>query len=207
MSAARALFLMLFGAPILIGVGLTLGTALGWQPGIAQFDLGVQSFAQAFALPGFNSSLRLTLVTGLGATLGSLAVSVPLGMWLVSKAGAARFLTPLLAVPHAALAIGLAFLLSPSGWAARLISPWATGWDLPPALITVGDPWGITLILGLMLKEVPFLVLATLVAAGTRDIAGQMAAGRALGYPRGQVWRLMIWPQLYPALRLPVLIV
>ncbi|KEO59980.1 ABC transporter permease [Thioclava indica] len=207
MIAARALFLLLFGAPIFVGVGLTLGAALGWQPGIGRFDLGWRGFAQAFALPGFSSSLRLTLVTGLGATLGSLLVSVPLGMWLVSKAGAVRFLTPLLAVPHAALAIGLAFLLAPSGWAARLISPWATGWDLPPAFVTVGDPWGVTLILGLMLKEVPFLVLATLVAAGPRDIGGQMAAGRALGYPRGQVWRLMIWPQLYPALRLPVLIV
>ncbi|MEX1661413.1 ABC transporter permease [Thioclava sp. 15-R06ZXC-3] len=207
MIAARALFLLLLGAPVLIGAGLTLGTALGWQPGIGRFDLGWQGFAQAVALPGFASSLRLTLITGIGATLGSLAVSVPLGLWLVGKSGAVRFLTPLLAVPHAALAIGLAFLLAPSGWAVRLISPWATGWDLPPAVITVGDPWGFTLILGLMLKEVPFLVLATLVAAGTRDIAGQMAAGRALGYPPGQVWRLMIWPQLYPALRLPVLIV
>ncbi|TMV94577.1 ABC transporter permease [Thioclava sp. BHET1] len=207
MIAIRALFTVVIGAPVLIGVVLTLGLALGWQPGLGQFDPGFDAFAQALSLPGFATSLRLSLVTGLGATLGALGVSLPLGLWLIGRAGAARYLSPLLAVPHAALAIGLGFLLAPSGWAVRLISPWATGWDLPPDAVTVGDPWGLVLILGLMLKEVPFLLLATLIAAGPRDVAGQMATGRSLGYSRAQVWRLIIWPQLYPALRLPVLIV
>ncbi|WP_077701031.1 ABC transporter permease [Thioclava nitratireducens] len=64
-----------------------------------------------------------------------------------------------------------------------------------------------SLILGLMLKEVPFLTLMTLVAAAQRPVAAQMAAGRALGYAPGRVWARIVWPQLYPALRLPALIV
>ena len=46
----------------------------------------------------------------------------------------------LLAVPHLASAIGTAFLLAPSGWLARLASPWLTGWERPPDLLTVNDP-------------------------------------------------------------------
>ncbi len=38
-----------------------------------------------------------------------------------------RAMTPLLAVPHLATAVGLAFLIAPSGWLARLAAPW------PPA--------------------------------------------------------------------------
>ena len=34
------------------------------------------------------------------------------------------------------------------------------GWDRPPDLASVNDPWGLALILGLMVKEVPFLLLA-----------------------------------------------
>ncbi|MBL0252916.1 MAG: hypothetical protein IPQ12_10250 [Polaromonas sp.] len=43
-------------------------------------------------------------------------------------------LGPMLAMPHAALAIGLVFLLSPSGWLLRLFSPWLTGFDFPPGM-------------------------------------------------------------------------
>ncbi len=207
MRLAGAILTLVIGAPVLLGAALTLATGFGWQPGLGRVALGWEGFAEALAAPGILTSLRLTLVTGLGAALLSLVASIPLARWLVTRQSATRWLTPLLAVPHAALAIGLAFLIAPSGWAARLISPWATGWDLPPQIVTLGDPWGLSLILGLMLKEVPFLTLMTLVAAAQRPVAEQMAAGRALGYAPGRVWARIVWPQLYPALRLPVLIV
>ena len=41
-------------------------------------------------------------------------------------------MVPVLAAPHAAIAIGLAFLIAPSGWLARWLSPWLTNWTLPP---------------------------------------------------------------------------
>ena len=39
-----------------------------------------------------------------------------------------HLVSPLLAVPHAAAAFGLAFLIAPSGMLARLVSPELTGW-------------------------------------------------------------------------------
>jgi putative thiamine transport system permease protein len=45
-----------------------------------------------------------------------------------------RLVAPLLSVPHAAAAVGLAFLIAPSGFLFRLISPDLTGWERPPDL-------------------------------------------------------------------------
>ena len=38
-----------------------------------------------------------------------------------------RTLAALVAVPHSAIAIGLVFLLAPSGWLIRILSPGITG--------------------------------------------------------------------------------
>lgn len=203
-TGLRVALLLLIGTPVGLGAGLTALAALGWQPGLGG-DLSLAGFAQALALPGIGRSLWLTLLTGLGATLIALALSVPLSGWLIGRAGAARVLAPLLAVPHAALALGLAFLLAPSGWIARLLAV-PLGWGAPPAWPLPGDPWGGALIVGLVLKELPFLLLVTLAAAAPRDVAAEMAVGRSLGYAPGRVWARLIWPQLYPALRLPLFI-
>ncbi|WBL32711.1 ABC transporter permease subunit [Sinirhodobacter sp. HNIBRBA609] len=190
----RALVAMLIGAPVLIGVGLTLATAWG------------ADWAAVLAQPGLWGGLWLTLVTGIGATVLSLVLSVPLGLWIMGRPWAARWLAPMLAVPHAALAVGLAFLIAPSGWFGRALAQ-VLGWAVPPAWPLPGDPYGAALVLGLVLKELPFLLLMTLASASQVDVTGQMAVGRSLGYAPGRVWTRVIWPQLYPGLRLPVFIV
>ena len=42
-----------------------------------------------------------------------------------------------------ALAVGLAFLIAPSGWLVRVIAPWPTGWHTPPDVPLVQDPLGL----------------------------------------------------------------
>lgn len=205
MTVLRALVWLLIGLPVLAGAGATLALSLGLpgRPGFA-------AYAQALALPGAVRGLALSLGSGLAATLGALLGAFVLGRALVLRprlqAALAPVLAPVLAVPYAALALGLAFLLAPSGWLARLFSPWATGWVLPPALVTVGDGWGLTLSLGLMLKELPFLTLMVLAGAMNLPVTGQIRAGISLGHTGATVWRRAIWPQLYPALRRPVFV-
>src|SRR3546814_10354568 len=91
-------------------------------------------------------------------------------------------MAPLIAVPHAAVALGLAFLIAPSGWLVRLVSPWATGWELPPDVATVQDPNALALALGLNVKELPFLLLMTLAALGQVRADERLAVARSLGY-------------------------
>lgn len=195
--------------PILFGLWQTVRAAFGSLPALGVDSAPLAPFRDLVAEPGFATALRLTLVTGLGSSLGALAVAVGVCAAIhsrVAPARGARLLTPFLAAPHAAMAIGLAFLLSPSGWIARALAP-LLGLDRPPDLATVNDPWGLALTFGLMVKEMPFLLLVILSALTQIPVRRQMATGRSLGYGRGIVWIRVIMPQVWPLIRLPLMVV
>ncbi len=208
--AVLALVLVGLVAPIVAGLAQTARAAFGLMPAIGAETLSFAPWRRLAGLPGFASSLLLTLVTGFGATLLALVLAAGAVAALYRAEGrlrGQRALAPLLAVPHAALAIGLAFVIAPSGWLVRGLGPWVTGWDRPPDLALVNDPWGGALILGLLLKEVPFLLLMMASALTQLPVRAELAVGRALVYGRAAVWARVILPQLYPLIRLPVYVV
>ncbi|MEL6582747.1 MAG: ABC transporter permease subunit [Pseudomonadota bacterium] len=193
--------------PVGAGIFGTLAPALGWMPALGGSALTLDAFRSLIAWPGFWEALRLSLVTGIVST----ALSLGLTLWLVASwQGTAlfrtitRLLSPLLSVPHAAAAFGIAFLIAPSGWIARLFSPWATGWTRPPDLLIVQDPWGLTLILGLVAKETPFLLLMTLAALQQVDGNRSRILAESMGYGRVTAWMKTVLPLIYPQIRLPV---
>lgn len=196
LRAAPAAVAALMALPMAAGLAGTLGPAL--QPG---------AMARLLDWPGLGAAARLSLVTGLVSTALALAlVLAVLATLSETRAFAAlrRMLSPLLAVPHAAAALGLAFLIAPSGWIARALSPWATGWTQPPDLLLLNDPAGLALILGLVAKEVPFLLLMSLAALPqTRATEGRLLAA-SLGYGRAAGFAYAVLPGLYRQLRLPV---
>ncbi|TDE40014.1 ABC transporter permease [Antarcticimicrobium sediminis] len=208
----RALVLVIVAAglvlPIVAGLWQTARAGFGILPAIGAGEISLAPLRTLADLPGFDTALRLTLVTGLGATVLSIALAVGVCAAMhgrMSPRASGRLLTPFLAAPHAAIAIGLAFLLSPSGWIARALAP-LMGWDRPPMLVSVNDPDGGALILGLMVKEVPFLLLVILSALSQIPVRQHLAAGRSLGYGRGIVWIKVIMPQVWPLIRLPVMV-
>ena len=204
------LTLALLAGPVLAGVAGVVAPALGWMPVLGGRALGLDAFRALLDWPGLGASVRLTLVTGLSATAISVVVTILfVAGWQGTRSFAAmmRLLAPLLAVPHAAAAFGLAFLIAPSGWIARLASPGLTGWDRPPDWLTVNDPMGLALITGLVLKEVPFLFLMTLAALGQTDSLRAARLAQTLGYGRLAGWLKVVLPQVWPQLRLPVLAV
>ena len=145
--------------------------------------------------------------TGLGATLLSVGIALLFcAAWHGTRvfAGLRRLLAPLLALPHAAFAIGFAFLIAPSGWLVRLLSPWATGWTRPPDLATVNDPVGLALVLGLVVKEVPFLLLMTVAALNQVRADRTLTVARTMGYGPVTAWGKTVLPLVYPQLRLPI---
>lgn len=195
--------------PIAAGLWQTARAGFGILPAIGAETLSLAPFAALLDLPGFGTALRLTLITGFGATALSVLLAVGACAAMqgrMTRRASGQLLTPFLAAPHAAMAIGLAFLLAPSGWIARALAP-LMGWDRPPMLATVNDPWGLALILGLTVKELPFLLLVILSALGQIPLRQHLAAGRSLGYGRGIVWIKVIMPQVWPLIRLPVMVV
>lgn len=208
--AVGLVLLCALGIPIAAGLIFTLLPAFGYLPSLGGHALSLEPWRELFGYPGFATSLRITVTTGAAATVLALILSFSFCAVIHGRMrdrGADALLAPLLAAPHAAMAIGLAFLLAPSGWLIRLASPWLTGYTVPPDIATVQDPWGAALVIGLLTKELPFLLIVILAALNQIHVDQQMRAGRALGYGQGIVWIKIIAPQVYAQIRLPVYLV
>lgn len=201
------LTLTLLLGPILAGFAGTLLPALGHLPAIGATGLGLGPFRELFATPGIATSIRLSLGVGIGATIAAVAVVVLFcAAWHGTRLFRAmqRILSPLLSVPHVTVAFGIGFLIAPSGWLLRMLSPWATGFVRPPDWLIVNDPNGISLALVLIVREVPFLMLMMLVALGQADAERTRLVARALGYGPMTAWLKAVLPRVYPQLRLPI---
>ena len=120
-----ALTLLLFLGPVAAGLLGTLLPAFGYLPALGGHGLTLDPWRDLLDAPGLGAAVRLSLTSGVLATLLALGLTV-----LMFAAGhgtrgfvlAKRGMTPVLAVPHAALAAGLAFLIAPSGWLTRLLA-------------------------------------------------------------------------------------
>lgn len=207
LSLFPGLTIAIFLSSIIIGLFSTWLPAFGYLPVIGSNELTLNPWFDLMNHPGTVSALRATLISGWGSvflvmvvTFLLFAVSYNTRFWMLLQ----NSLAPLLAVPHAAFAIGFLFLIAPSGWLLRLVSPEITGFTVPPDLNIVKDRYGISLALALVIKEVPFLVLMTLSALGRVDVPRSIAIGKSLGYDSGQVWIKVIVPQLYPKIRLSI---
>ena len=208
--ATRFLFFVL-GAPLL------LGSALALAPAFTQTSLVVNStgqmgqllppaFLTLLSTPGIATSAITSLVSGLLTPAISLAIVF---LFLAATQGnrignaIAKLSAPVLAIPHAAAAFALTLLLAPSGVASRVIAS-LLGWDLPPDYLFINDPNGLALILGLVLKEAPFLLLISLAALPSLGAPRRVALARTLGYKPTTAWLLTVAPVLYPLVRLPL---
>ena len=193
----------LLGLPLVFAGAAAVLAALDWA-----------AWRAMAAAPQTWNALVLSIWTGLAST----GLSIGLAAWLLSRgfpgplwARMVRQLGPMLAVPHAAFAIGLAFLLAPSGWLLRIVSPWASGFTDPPPWTTTQDPWGLGLIAVLVAKEVPFLLWAAASHLQRAEVAQglvrELQVARSLGYAARKAWWCVLWPQLWPRLRWPMLAV
>lgn len=189
--------LLVFGVvPVLYGLTGTLiegAHANGW--------------AELLATPGLSNSLLLSAWTGLASTCGALALAhatIAL-VWTPERIQRLRLTSlPVLASPHLAIAIGIVLLMSPSGLILRALSPWATGFQQPPDWATVQDAFGWSLILGLTVKETPFLILVLLANLSQVNAQRLMTQARVLGYGPLKAWFVAVAPLLQQRSRLAV---
>lgn len=200
--AALAAPILLFALPIAAALPVAL-----WQ------GLDAAAWRALAADPQVPRALALSIASALASTLAALA----LALWLVTHLHASplwprvvRALGPMLAVPHAAFAIGLALLVMPAGVIARLFAL-PLGWSEPPGWSTVNDPQGLGLTAVLVAKELPFLLWHLVALLARPELAAQvrgwLASGRTLGYADSAVWWRVLWPLLLPRLAWPLLAV
>lgn len=203
-AAALSLLLLggLFALPLTAAVPLALAEALQGS-----------AWAALWADPQTLPALALSLRTAALSTVLALALTLVL---VSAWQGSARWqrlaarLPPMLAVPHAAFAIGLAWLLAPAGWLARWLEP-AWGWTEPPGWHTVNDASGLALTAVLVLKELPFLLWNAAALLARPEVAANVrrerAVARTLGYRPASWWWRVGWLQWLPRLAWPLLAV
>lgn len=171
------------------------------------FGVDAGAFSRVLGTPGVGLSIASSIWSGSIATVISLILAhLAVGL-AVSDGWRTRLnaLTlPLLAMPHLAIGIGLALLLAPSGVIMRLLSPWATGFELPPDWLTVQDPAALSLIAGLVLKETCFLIMALMAALAQVPSARLQLQARTLGYGPLKSWLIAVAPLLQQQIRLPL---
>ncbi len=202
LPAALAL-LLLAALPLLATAALALG---------ALFD--ESAWRTLWQDPQWQRALTYSIWTGLASTAlawWGAAALLAQGFVRQSLNRLLRGLPVMLATPHAAFAIGLAFLIAPSGWLLRAASPWLTGFEFPPPWPTTQDPWGLGLIAALTAKEIPFLLWTAATQLQRDDLRqrwrAEHALAQTLGYgPQRAYWRV-VWPQLSARLFWPLLAV
>jgi putative thiamine transport system permease protein len=203
----RGLTFVILVVPLVCGLVGTALPAFGYLPTLGGDHLTLHFFADLFARPGIGRSILLTFATAFMTTaLSFLVVIVFVAGWAGTHAFARlqHLVSPLLALPHAAAAFGLAFLIAPSGFLLRLVSPWLTGFDRPPGWLIVHDPLGLAMVTGLVVKEVPFLLLVTFAALPQLRLEQTRRLAASFGYGRIAGFSYLLAPPLYGQIRLAV---
>ncbi len=213
-SLSPKFLLLLLILPVLGGLLSVLLPAFSWVPALEQTTVRLQGFHDLWQTPGLTQMVALSIATGLISTLLAFVMTLMIlaaffnSVWLTRIE---RLLSPILVIPHAAAAIAVGFLIAPSGMFSRLISPWLSGWELAPGGIFPHDPYGISIIFGLTLKELPFLLLMALGALAQPELGKklrqQYKVALNLGYYPITAFFKAVLPVLYPFLRLPILAV
>lgn len=192
--------LLLVGGMVLSALGLALLRSLHLFPQLAP-DLS--AYVAVLGSPGFLASLALstwiaTVSTALAAGL-ALAIALLLRRGFPGRGVVSVLVQLNLTVPHVVGAIGILYLVSQSGAFARLAH--AAGLITRPSDFPAltQDPYAIGIILTYVWKEVPFITLILLAKLQTLGDGAEQVA-RSLGATRWQSFRLVLLPQLLPAL-------
>ncbi|WP_413284655.1 ABC transporter permease [Vibrio sp. MA40-2] len=192
-------------APTIPGVLGVVLSALSYIPplGLSQFSL--QGFVDVFAWSGVTKSISLTIFTSLVSSY----LACFLTFCILQTTWNSRYwkwvgksLSPLLAVPHIAFAIGFAFLFSPTGLFARIFSPIL---DSDYFSILVNDQYGIGLTIALAFKELPFLLLMSIPITQQLKLEQSYKVATSLGYSQAQFWWKCVLPQWLSKIRFPLL--
>ncbi|TVU64396.1 thiamine ABC transporter permease [Vibrio atlanticus] len=197
--------------PTIPGVAGVVASSLSFIPPLGLVEPSLNGFEQVFQWEGVWHSIGLSL----SSAFASSYIACFLTFCIIQATWGKPFwkkieltLSPMLAIPHVAFAIGFAFLFSPTGLGARAIHQLVgeAGNSSELALL-VKDPYALGLIIMLALKEIPFLLLMSLSILQQIDVERITKVSASLGYNRSQIWWKVIFPQWFTKLRFPMLAV
>ena len=209
----KALWVLLSGVlivPITFGILGFLLPSFGYFPILDKYQFNLDYFYISSNVPGISKSIILSFFTGFLSTVLALFFSQLIILSIFQSrvfSFIKTIISPLLALPHVTMAIGLLFIFSPSGLLLRIFSPWLTGFERPPNIFIIPDDYGFFLILGLVLKEIPFFILVSISAIEQFGARKFFNLGKSLQHTTFSVWCVLLFPLIYHRIRLIVFIV
>lgn len=167
------------------------GIVVGLRPPDQLTFSEIKSF---LSYQGLSVSIAMSLFSAIFSTLISLYIAFMVySQYHLSQRlqSFEKYLTPLLSLPHLAIALGLVFLFSDGGL----------------LFVDAGLPRkGLsTLILAIVLKEVPFFLLIFSAIGRQLPIKHWILQGKALGYQDYRCWWFLVFPPLLKQSRLVLL--
>ena len=138
-----------------------------------------RAWAVLLAEPAMGSVWILSIWVAVASTCLSVIAARTLAAWLWRRPNR-EWISILLAVPHGAVALGLLWLMAPSGLLMRWL---AIPLDVlsPPDWAFPQDTWGIGLILALTVKEALFLTVMAFAVLARLPFQSQAPACRQFG--------------------------
>ncbi|KOO05436.1 ABC transporter permease [Vibrio nereis] len=210
----RTLYFIIIGICVLPTIPGLLGvvlSALGYIPPLGLYEFGLDGFREVFSWTGVWHSIGMTLYTAIISSYLACLITFA----VLQSTWKTRFwksieiaLSPLLAMPHVAFAIGFAFLFAPTGMGVRALTHFF-GYDPSTSTVTdlatlVKDPYALGLILMLALKEVPFLLLMSIPILQQLNVEKTEKVCHSMGYNRAQTWWKCLFPQWITKIRFPM---
>ncbi len=207
---------VLFFIPLMVAVVTVVLPSFGYEPALAETNgsligtLTTTYWQQFLTAPRHLASIRLTVIIGLAATVVSLLGAFGIAALFYKYARQLiKWLAVMLALPHAAFALGFAFLIAPAGFLVRVLETGLglsglSGFDSPFLFLETG---GLALFIVLVLKELPFLTFIVLGSVRNYEVEGILLTLKSLGYKEFAAWRLVIMPLCYRRMRLAFFVV
>ncbi|MFV8410815.1 ABC transporter permease [Vibrio owensii] len=213
----RALYLVIIAVCILPTIPGLLGvvvSALGYVPPIGLHHFSLDGFHAVFDWEGVWTSIGLTFYSAIFSSYLACLITFA----ILQASWGSKFwrkiemsLSPLLAMPHVAFAIGFAFLFAPTGMGVRMLNQ-MLGYDpnaqtVNDLALLIKDPHALGLIVMLAIKEVPFLLLMSIPILQQLKVEKIEKVSHSMGYSSAQAWWKCVFPQWLAKLRFPMLAV
>ena len=183
---------------ILPVIGL-LDEAYGRYSGVSW----IQGLTRLWSEPALIESLILSVWVASASLVISLFIARAISAKTLQVNDSQLWRSVLLAIPHSALAIGLLLALSAGGVGWRWVS---VIFELPldQQYLFPRDPWGIGMIVSLVIKESAFLIAIAIPITKRLPLRSYQVIARQAGLTQIQCHHQLIWPQairlMWPAI-------
>jgi putative thiamine transport system permease protein len=213
----RALYFVLIFVcilPTVPGIAGVVVSAFGYLPPVGLTTFSLDGFAAVFNWEGVWRSISLSVYSAIFSTY----IACMMTFAILQATWGTRLwrkieltLSPLLAMPHVAFAIGFALLFAPTGMGVRalhyLFDYDPNGQTTDSLALLIKDPHALGLIIMLAFKEVPFLLLMSVPILQQLKVNQIEKVSHSMGYSSQQAWWKCVFPQWFRKLRFPILAV